>query len=387
MKVTKKSESKIERLDYPIKTLPNGDTQNLRVFPMRGTGPGPKVYIQANVHGAEVQGNAVIFELMNFFSNHEFKGSITFVPMANPQALIHKSGTFTQGRFNPQSGKNWNRNYTDITECSHFNLSEFVNENNESENVVNNFKEYLYLSLEKEKENLSKRGLSEDKSPNLILQELAAPADIILDLHTGPKATRYLYAAEYAKDKVKDLPFPFTLLIPNEYAGAMDEACFIPWVKLKEFYEKQGTDFKIPIESYTIELGSEEIISMSEAKGDAARILHLFSQRGIVQEKDLEGIFLPKTEQRVAILSDYKTYYAPKGALVEYIAAPGDFVAKDQLLYRLLNFSNLHHEDDLSECLQEVLAQEDCYVINHCPSAVINKGTPLYQVMANTFTF
>jgi hypothetical protein len=53
------------------------------------------VYIQANMHGAEVQGNAVIFQLLELLKNIELKGSITLVPYANPVGCNHKNGEYT----------------------------------------------------------------------------------------------------------------------------------------------------------------------------------------------------------------------------------------------------------------------------------------------------
>ena len=64
----------------------------------------PNVYIQANMHGAEVQGNAVIFQLLEQLKTLELNGSITLVPYANPVACNHKNGEYTLGRFDPITG-------------------------------------------------------------------------------------------------------------------------------------------------------------------------------------------------------------------------------------------------------------------------------------------
>lgn len=386
----------LERLDYPIKELPSGDSLFLHAFRIRGNSPGPHIHIQSSVHGAEVQGNAVIYELLNFFSQNEFSGSLTFVPMANPLAVATKSGTFTQGRFNPQSGNNYNRNYTDVTslkrEISSFDLEEFSKEN---EDFINNkefgklsksFKEYLLRSLDEAKQGFSLRGLSEERKLGLTLQKLAAPADIVLDLHTGPIAARYLYAGEFSKEKVKDLPFPFTLLIPNEFAGAMDEATFIPWVKLYEYLKENGHvgNFPFEFESYTVELGTEEVISFADAKVDSARILHYLSKRGVLKEELLSDYHLPREKSVLTHLENYKSYYAPRGGLFEYSLKPGDHFKEGDVMGTFLNFKNLKSIDDLKDCTFELLATEPGIVINHNPSAVVSEGTTLFQVFTNS---
>lgn len=52
----------------------------------------PNVYIQANMHGAEVQGNAVIFQLLELLKECDIQANITLVPYANPIACNHKNG-------------------------------------------------------------------------------------------------------------------------------------------------------------------------------------------------------------------------------------------------------------------------------------------------------
>tara|TARA_R110001583_G_scaffold187837_2_gene349378 strand:+ start:1313 stop:1678 length:366 start_codon:yes stop_codon:yes gene_type:complete len=55
----------------------------------------PNVYIQANMHGAEVQGNAVIFQLLELLKHCDIQADITLVPYANPIACNHKNGEYT----------------------------------------------------------------------------------------------------------------------------------------------------------------------------------------------------------------------------------------------------------------------------------------------------
>ena len=91
--------------------MASGAALTVPVYRIKGSDQGPNVYIQANMHGAEVQGNAVIFQLLELLKNIELKGSITLVPYANPVGCNHKNGEYTLGRFDPITGVNWNRMY------------------------------------------------------------------------------------------------------------------------------------------------------------------------------------------------------------------------------------------------------------------------------------
>lgn len=377
----------LEKIEYPIKKLANGDDLNLRAFRITGKEPGPHVHIQASVHGAEVQGNAVIFRLLEFFEENDFNGSITFIPMANPTGINNKQGPNTQGRFNPQSGTNWNRSYEDITKSEFFNLDKFLEK---EKNLIDNtkwsavssaFKKYLVEVISLIQSSNKEYGVEENKKLGLLLQKIAAPSDIVLDLHTGPIACRYLYCGEHNKNRAPDLGFPFNLIIPDEFGGAMDEATFMPWVVLN-----QALDFELfPFESYTVELGSEERIDLEEAGHDAALILNFLKKRGMIAEEIV--LKAREYDQKACYLKDYRTYYSQRGGLVEYLQKPGDTFKKDTPLYNVLNMSELTEKTHLTDCLTEVKAQASGIVINHHPSSVIMEGAPIYQVMENFFDF
>ena len=54
--------------NYDLLQLASGDTLSLQVYKFIGKQPGKKVYIQSNLHGAEIVGNAVIQQLIEFLS-------------------------------------------------------------------------------------------------------------------------------------------------------------------------------------------------------------------------------------------------------------------------------------------------------------------------------
>lgn len=382
--------NKFEKIKYPVKELPSGDTLNINLFRITGERPGPHVHIQSSVHGAELQGNLVIFELMKHFSNNTLNGSITFIPVANPAAMNCKIGATTFGRFNPKTGNNWNRNYTDIfsqsSDLHQIDLDEFVakNANLKWNEIKKLYKGEILNGLKKIEKSLYSRGhISEDRFLNLQLQKIASSADIILDLHTGPHATRYIYSAIYQKESVKDFKFPHTLLIPNEYAGAMDEACFMPWIHLWNKMKEKNLNYAQDVESYTIELGSEEIVQSDLAKDDAKRIIHFLSKKGLCEFHEE----LPLTNQYYCLLEDYRTYYNNKGGLIEFLKAPGEKFSKGDPLFKVLNFNTLSKLEEIEQCITTQEALADGIVINHCTSSSQASGSEIYQVMENWTLF
>ena len=368
----------------------SGDHLTSVVFELEGL-KGPEVYVQASMHGAELQGNGVIYHLLSFFDEYTLKGKMKLLPLVNPTASNTHSGGHTQGRFEPMTGENWNRLYTDILKKEEMetklNLKKFVSDNlKETESEIRKkFKKKLKDALIHYK-NFTKsnlHGMDGLRTHHLELQIKASSADIVLDLHTGPIATDYLYTADYMKERAWQTKFPFILVIPSEFAGAMDEACFSPWVGLYLEFANQGRNLNNHFDSFTVELGSEEILDLAHAKTQTFRLLQYLASKGVCELGDVKkwgkGHDNPK-EQYWCLLKDYRRYYSPSGGLINYRKKPGEFFEQNDILFELLNFKEAKH-------LTPVKACTDGIVIYHHTSSSVREGTNVMHVMENYFKF
>ena len=340
----------------------------------------PNVYIQANMHGAEVQGNAVIFQLLELLQHCNLQANITLVPYANPVACNHKNGEYTLGRFDPITGVNWNRMY-------HFDQSviePFAQQHLDAsaEDIRNNFEQLLITDIEQKLEH-NIWGLTTGQRIAYQLQQRALQADIVLDLHTGPISSKHLYCPEYAQKSAEFFDIEHTILIPNEFDGAMDEATFCPWWSLQQAFETLGRKFTMGQgafnkESFTVELGSQEQIDLEVAKEDAQSILSYLQHQGVIKEPQYQ----PKQMTRYACyLKDYKALYSPMGGMVDYLAEFGKPLAAGEPLARILRMDNYGD----GEALHYVSLEEQVIPILHFASASGNQGTELYKVFCNYF--
>lgn len=348
-----------------------------------GSQQGPSVYIQANMHGAEVQGNAVIFQLLEQLKYIELKGDITLVPYANPVGCNHKNGEYTLGRFDPITGVNWNRMF-------HFDdsiVEPFAQAylHATSEEIESAFK-ILMLEQIEQKLNHNIYGLTTGQRIAYQLQRLAHQADIVLDLHTGPISSKHLYCPEYAKESAKYFDIPHTLLIPNSFDGALDEATFCPWWQLQLALKDLGRDFSlrksnsdgesgIVKESFTVELGSQEQIDLDVAHQDALGILSYLQYQHVIHSDD----YHPKVMTRYScMLEDYKALYSPMGGMVDYLAEFGEPLPAGQPLARILRMDNYGDGDPL----HYISLDHPVIPILHFASASVNQGTELYKVFS-----
>ena len=365
----------IEKHVLAMGEMASGAKLTVPVYRIKGQGTGPSVYIQANMHGAEVQGNAVIYQLLEQLKNLDIKGDITLVPYANPVGANHKNGEYTLGRFDPITGVNWNRMY-------HYNeaqINQFVEslETLEQNDIDRQFQSLLVAGIEQKLDH-NQYGLTTGQRIAYQLQKMAHQADIVLDLHTGPISSKHLYCPEYAQQSAKYFDIEHTILIPNSFDGAMDEATFCPWWQLAQCLEEKGVDYQLNRESFTVELGSQELIDLDVAHQDALSILSYLQYKNVINT----STFNPKNIKRYACyLKDYKAYYSPMGGMVDYLAEFGDILPAGQPLARILRMDNYGDGD----ALHYIHLDHDVIPILHFASASVNQGTELYKVFSQFF--
>ena len=348
----------------------------------------PNVYIQANMHGAEVQGNAVIFQLLELLKYCDIQAEITLVPYANPVACNHKNGEYTLGRFDPITGVNWNRMY-------HFDESvvvPFAKQNidvNEDE-IKANFEQLLLNQIEQKLDH-NIWGLTTGQRIAYQLQQMAHQADLVLDLHTGPISSKHLYCPEYAKDSANYFDIAHTIFIPNGFDGAMDEATFCPWWSLQQAYKELGRNFVMgegifAKESFTVELGSQEQIDLAEAKVDALSILSYLQHKGVIVEQNEQSLSPKKMTRYGCDLKNYKALYSPMGGMVDYLAEFGKPLPAGEPLARILRMDNYVSESSGDgEPLHNISLDSEVIPILHFASASVNQGTELYKVFCHYF--
>ena len=354
----------------------SGRNMNVPLYRFIGQEPGPKVYIQSSIHGAEVQGNVVIYHLIQLLKKMPIRGEMILVPNCNPVGTNIKAGEYTLGRFDPVNGTNWNRGYFyDASLIEDF--AQTVRNDEPISQIKQRFRQQIKHILASKLEEPWGIGLAQRL--NLKLQQLAFDADFVLDLHNGPVSTRHIYVPEYAQKSASLFNIPHVILIPNKFAGALDEATFCPWWTLQDLVsQKRQQDVDFGVEAFTLEMGSQEVINFSEGEYDANSILSYLNGKDCLLQSDIH----PETMRRVATyLKNYKVLYTQQGGMVEYLAKPGEVVKQGQPLAKLLNVDEL----DTENATELVVAQCDLIPILHFPSASILSGTQLYKCFTHYF--
>lgn len=354
----------------------SGRSMNVPVYRIKGQSSGAVVYIQSSIHGAEVQGNVVIYHLIQWLQNTPIRGEVILVPNCNPVGTNIKAGEYTLGRFDPVNGTNWNRGYyCDPDQVRSF--AKTVTSEESVHSIKQRFKKHLEACITTKL--ASPWGLGLAQQLNLRLQQLAINADYVLDLHNGPVSTRHIYIPEYAKQSAQAFNFPHCIFIPNVFSGALDEAIFCPWWTLTNILVKRDNrDIDLNVEAFTLEMGSQEVIDFKEGEIDAQSILSFLTAKGMLPESKIS----PLDMTRIGVqLEHYKTLFTDWGGMVEYCAQPGARIKEGELLARVLNIDDL---DNANGC-KEIYAPCDLIPILHFPSASVLSGTQLYKCLTEYF--
>ena len=280
-----------ERKEIVLRTTATGHALTAPVFWCHGRNERPLAYIQANVHGGELQGNAAILALFDLLEKEGPRGSVILVPRANPVSANQQAGDYVAGVYDLATGQNFNRGYVNLTGPSrgrsacYVDVDAFaaVHRDATLAEIRDGFREALRAALVAVREGSGAWGLENRLEHALAIQEFALEADVVLDLHTGDRAPRYLYAPEGATAATRAFGIPFVLEVPPRFAGALDEASFVPWQDLADAFRRlDRTDVRRFVDGFTVELGSMNAFSMAQGAEDARRIASALRYYGVL---------------------------------------------------------------------------------------------------------
>lgn len=366
--------SKITKI--ALQNLASGDTSTIIVEEFKGK-PGPKVYIQANIHGPEVAGIPVVKKLSEKLKKLDtISGSITLVFSANPIGLNTKIGGFPVGYINHSgdSSKNWNRIFHNFAE-NEKDLEQFVKDNAKKNfhDLQLSFKKYLKDQYKKTYKEKSTYGLSIENKLSLVLQKLSLDADLVVDLHSAGQNQPHAYTFPNLIQVSKYFGIQHILELPtNEFTGAFDEAAYIPWVKIKILFEKiLGKEIALENEAFTLELENDNQVSSLKTDQYVKMLWNYLQYKKVLAGKaHVSGVSFFSCN-----ISDYVKYSAPIGGLVEPLVSVGQKIKKGEALVLIHSIT--------SEKVHAVIAVEDCVVNSFPVSKVVFEGEPVIGILKN----
>ena len=360
----------IETID--LQALASGDRLLLQLYKFRGQKVAKKAYIQANLHGAEIAGNAVIDQLMRFLSSldeQQIAGEICLVPVCNPVGVNQRSHFFATGRFNPYDGQDWNRIFWDY-EKEKPDLETFAQSQIEltPEQIRKNYLQELQRAFnQKQAEAKTQRSIAYSQHYRYLLQSLSLDADYVIDIHSESiEGIDYLYCFQSRQESAKYFLFDYGILM-NKYDGdAFDEAFLKPWLALEAKLAQLGRKIKFDVESWTLELGSGMKMNPNSVTKGLEGIKNYLIYKGIL------NLSLKPNQQEIKFTpkSEIKSYYAPTGGMIQGRVNVGSKVEIGDKLYEILSFNKLRE----TPTIMEVSSEDRGLVFDVSTNEVVNQG-------------
>jgi uncharacterized protein len=352
--------------------LASGDRISLQVYKFIGANPGKKAYLQSNLHGAEIVGNAVIHQLIEFLTGldaTDLAGEIWLVPVCNPFSTNQRTHYFSTGRFNIYDGKDWNRIFWDYEkECE--DLAEFAQSqlDVDADKIRKNYLKKIKSAFEKQLEKInSPSGVLLSDRYRYHLQSLCLDADYVIDIHSSSnQAIDYIYGFRGREESSKAFLLDYEILL-NKYDGdAFDEAFLKPWLALEDNFANLGKPIQFDIESWTLELGSGMEMNPDSVKKGVRGIKNYLAQKGILS---IPGFPLNETAShpiKFIQKTQLNKYYSPAGGMVQSRVNLGTQVQAGERLYQILSFNKAEKLPTLIDVFAEKSGLIFDVATNHC---------------------
>lgn len=269
---------------HNLQQLISGDSLHITSYQFQSNTYGPRVYLQANLHGSEIFGSVLLIQLIAYLKNtHLLKGSVTIVPQANPISVQSQTYGNISGRWNEQTGNNWNRIFSkSITESTDVNI---------------------------------------EKTLANLLATLATHHTHILDIHTsGKDGVSHLYTHAEAIDCFSALQ-PTHIITYNEqdYCHAFDESL---WLQEKE----QGRT----VYGATWEASSHGNLDRTELKNRFQDLIHFLTTLGMLDVEHTQSSI-----SQIVSLSQIKKLFAPGAGYLVWKCETGTRVQTQEVYTEL----------------------------------------------------
>jgi len=321
----------MQRIDHSLPWSSLGTERQLSVFRF-GSGE-RKAYIQASLHADELPGMRTAWELkkrlMQLEEQGVLKGVIELVPVANPIGLGQLLQGAHQGRFEFGSGKNFNRDFPELSESVAELLKGQLGDDPHANTRL--IRQAMTFALDA----LPAPG-SELQGLQRLLLSHACTADVVLDLHCDAEAALHMYALPQHWPQWRSLSAHLNVsvaLLAEESGGSsFDEACSLPWLRLSQTFPE--AQILLACLATTLELGGQADTGRDEAQAHAEGILAFLAEQGFIggdwpqpayeacEGMPFEGTYL---------------HFAPHPGVVTYLRRAGVWVDVGEPLFEVID--------------------------------------------------
>jgi predicted deacylase len=322
----------MNRQSIPLLSPAIGTHRELVSFHFGTRGSGQKIYIQSSLHADETPAmlTTVLLKrrLLELEEQDALNAEIVLVPVANPVGLGQSVLGQFLGRFELDSGKNFNRHFPQFSKLVARAKEALGSDATENRRIV---RELIAAELAEQKP------LTEFESLQLAVLKLSFDADVVIDLHCSLEAAMHLYTSEAAWHEFEPLSrylgAQASLLATNSGGESFDETHSLLWWTLQQ---QMPADKPVPTGTVavTVECRGQRDVSYEVAQRDADAIVDYLVWRDAIRRdvKPLPALLSPATP-----LAGSEQFYAPVSGILIHRARIGETVAVGQALFDIVD--------------------------------------------------
>ncbi|CAI8909079.1 MULTISPECIES: succinylglutamate desuccinylase/aspartoacylase family protein [Pseudomonas] len=321
----------MQQIDHVLPWSACGTQRTLRLFRF-GSGP-RKAYIQASLHADELPGMRVAVELKRRLGELEAQGRLSgvieLVPLANPIGIGQMFQATHQGRFEFNSGKNFNRDFPPLTEALVARLEGQLGSDGAAN--VATIRRAMAAALAE-----LPAARSELDGLRRVLLQSACDADLVLDLHCDFESVMLLYALPQNWPSLRSLAARLgaeaVLLAEDAGGDAFDEACAVPWLRLREYFPE--AEIPLACVATTVELRGMADTGREQCQASAEQILGYLADQGLISGD------WPEAPSQCCVATPFagaQYAYAEHPGVVSYLQPLGAWVSAGDPLFEVID--------------------------------------------------
>jgi uncharacterized protein len=318
-----------------VQTHLNGDVPGVSFeFTYFTAGPADaprKVYLQAALHADEQPGTMVLHHLLPLIeaadANGQLAARFVIVPMVNPLGMANLSFRHHAGRYDPNSGVNYNRKWPDLFRAVGADLTGTLT----SDAAANLSRARAAVA-----------GWIAAQTPRtaaerlrLKVMALAHDADIVLDLHCDDDSLIHIFTSPEMMPGLQDLAdwmgSAATLTAADSGGSSFDEVLPVFFRQLAA--ANPSASLPMPVETATLEYRGQADVFDALGRDDARRLFGFLAGRGLIKADPGPK---PAPMPGATPLEATEVLRVPTPGMLAYKVELGDRVRKGQTVAELI---------------------------------------------------
>lgn len=349
-----------------------GTAVELNYFRLGPTGAPRKVHLQAALHADEQPGTMVLHHLLPMLQRADDEGRLrarfTVMPMVNPLGMANFSFRKHVGRYDHNTGVNYNRRWPDLFAAVGVELAGKLTGSAEANVLIARAAVGRWLADQ------APRTAAE--ALRLIVMRESHDADIVLDLHCDDESLIHIFTSPELMPGLQDLAdwmgARATLLAADSGGASFDEV-------LPRFYRSLASanpDSAIPIaaETATLEYRGGADVFDHLGKSDADRLYGFLVGRGLIEDTMPAR---PASMPAGTPLEATEMLRVPHAGMLAYRVDLGQQVSKGDVIADLIALDG----PDAFTVRTPIRAGTDGFVLSRVTSKYVPRGASIAKIV------